>query len=189
MPSFRHRLTPAQQRKYDRSNAITSIPLRVSDRLARAAGLLELRLTEGDHARTSRLAQIVCDEVCLALRVSAVEVVVKGVRPIKRQTEYHGLYVSDSRTERDTIHVWMFTAKRGQVVAFKTFLRTLLHEVGHHLDYTLLKLGDSFHTDGFFKRESSLVHQILRARVSPAGHRAGTATPGTLRLRPRQPRS
>jgi hypothetical protein len=183
MPSFRHRLTPAQQRRYDRSNAITSIPLRVSDRLARAAGLLELRLAQADHSRTSRLAQIVCDEICDALRVPAVEVVVKGVRPIKRQTEYHGLYVSDRGTERDRIHVWMFTAKRGQVVAFKTFLRTLLHEVGHHLDYTLLKLGDSFHTDGFFKRESSLVHQVLQARVGPDARRANDGPPRLLRLR------
>ena len=57
----------------------------------------------------------------------------------------------------------MLTAKRGQVVAYKTFLRTLVHEMCHHLDYQLLKLGDSFHTDGFFKRESSLVNQLLAA--------------------------
>jgi hypothetical protein len=46
-------------------------------------------------------------------------------------------------------------------VAFKAFLRTLLHEVGHHLDYHYLKLADSFHTEGFFKRESSLFHQLV----------------------------
>jgi hypothetical protein len=48
-----------------------------------------------------------------------------------------------------------------RVVAFKTFLRTLLHEVCHHLDYTLLKLADSYHTQGFFKRESSLFYQLV----------------------------
>jgi hypothetical protein len=57
----------------------------------------------------------------------------------------------------------MLTAKREQVVAYRTFLRTLLHEVGHHLDYELLRLGDSFHTAGFFKRESSLTNQLLAA--------------------------
>jgi hypothetical protein len=55
----------------------------------------------------------------------------------------------------------MRTAKQRRVVAFRTFLRTLLHEVGHHVDYTLLKLPDSFHTEGFYKRESSLFHQLV----------------------------
>jgi hypothetical protein len=55
----------------------------------------------------------------------------------------------------------MRTAKQKRVVAFKTFLRTLLHELCHHLDYELLKLPDSFHTDGFYKRESSLFHQLV----------------------------
>jgi hypothetical protein len=55
----------------------------------------------------------------------------------------------------------MRTAKRGRVVAFKTFLRTLLHEVCHHLDYTHLQLKESYHTQGFFQRESSLFHAIM----------------------------
>jgi hypothetical protein len=54
----------------------------------------------------------------------------------------------------------MRTAKKKRVVAFKTFLRTLLHELGHHLDFTLLELPESYHTEGFFKRESSLFHQL-----------------------------
>ncbi|MCP4200519.1 MAG: hypothetical protein GY769_01130, partial [bacterium] len=59
------------------------------------------------------------------------------------------------------ISVWMRTAQKRNVVAFKTFLRTLLHELGHHLDYELLELEDSLHTEGFFKRESSLFHQLV----------------------------
>jgi DinB superfamily len=50
------------------------------------------------------------------------------------------------------------------VVAFRTYLRTLLHEVGHHLDYALLRLRDSYHTEGFYKRESSLFHQLVAER-------------------------
>ena len=52
-------------------------------------------------------------------------------------------------------------AQRRQVVAFKTFLRTLLHEIGHHLDYELLELDDSLHTEGFYKRESNFFHQLV----------------------------
>jgi len=62
-----------------------------------------------------------------------------------------------------TITVWMRTAKRKQVVAVKTFLRTFIHEICHHLDYELLDLGESFHTEGFYKRESSIVHQLTRS--------------------------
>ncbi|MGH8757867.1 MAG: hypothetical protein ACRET9_06705, partial [Burkholderiales bacterium] len=58
------------------------------------------------------------------------------------------------------IELWMRTARRRQIVAFRTFLRTLLHEFCHHLDYELLKLPDSFHTEGFYQRESSLFNQI-----------------------------
>ena len=55
----------------------------------------------------------------------------------------------------------MRTAQKRKVVAFRSFLRTLLHEICHHLDYEYLKLEDSFHTEGFYKRESSLFHQLV----------------------------
>src|SRR5207245_5265764 len=54
-------------------------------------------------------------------------------------------------------------------VAFRSYLRTLLHEVGHHVDYTGLRLPESYHTQGFYKRESSLFHQLVpeaRGRVT-----------------------
>ena len=55
----------------------------------------------------------------------------------------------------------MRTAQRKQVVAFRTFLRTFLHELCHHLDYELLRLAETFHTEGFYKRESSLFRQLV----------------------------
>ena len=61
----------------------------------------------------------------------------------------------------------MRTARQARVVAFRTFLRTLLHEIGHHLDYTHLKLAESFHTEGFFRRESSLFHQLVPEQPAP----------------------
>ena len=57
------------------------------------------------------------------------------------------------------------------MVAFRTFLRTLLHELGHHLDYEYLRLAESFHTEGFFRRESSLFRQLVPEAkgAGPAG--------------------
>ena len=45
----------------------------------------------------------------------------------------------------------------------------------HHLDTSLLRLGESFHTDGFFKRESSLFNQLAGSAGVPAGRSAGRA--------------
>ena len=75
----------------------------------------------------------------------------------------HGLYTNE-RGRPPRIQLWMRTAKQKRVVAFRTYLRTLLHEVGHHLDYTGLRLRDSFHTEGFYKRESSLFAQLVPER-------------------------
>ena len=161
MPSFRHRLTARQQRVYDRSDRLTNVPVRLTPRAARAVQLLEWTLAQGDRIRTQRVAQVICDEICAALRVPAVRVEVKATRPANRRGELHGLYQSAGRAQ--LISVWMFTAKREQVVAYRTFLRTLIHEVCHHLDYELFQLADSFHTTGFFRRESSLVHQLCGA--------------------------
>jgi hypothetical protein len=61
----------------------------------------------------------------------------------------------------------MRTAQKKNVVAFKTFLRTLIHELCHHLDYELFALDDTFHTEGFYKRESTLVAGLL-AQLPPS---------------------
>jgi hypothetical protein len=173
MPNFRHRLTRAQQREYDRSDAIGAVPLRGTPRLARAVLLLEWALAHEDVPRTARVAQVICDELCAALRVASVRVAVQAVRPSNERGELHGLYESAGR--RRVVSVWMFTAKRRQVVRYKTFLRTLVHEVCHHLDYEWLRLAESFHTDGFFKRESSLTHQLLAAARREAFDAAASA--------------
>ena len=87
---------------------------------------------------------------------------VLAVRPHAGWGELHGLYeAAAGRRTPPLITLWMRTAKQRRVVAFRTFLRTLLHEVGHHLDYTLLGLGESFHTQGFYQRESHLFHQLV----------------------------
>ena len=55
----------------------------------------------------------------------------------------------------------MYTARRRQVVAYRTFLRTLVHELCHHLDFEGFRLAESFHTEGFYKRESALFRAIV----------------------------
>ena len=178
MPGFRHRLTRPQQRVYDRSDAIASVPLRATLRLRHAVALLPGLLQSADRRRVEACAQVISDEITTILRIPAVRITVNGTRPANARGELHGLYTPrPSGADRvAVIAVWMFTARRGQVVAFKTFLRTLLHEICHHLDYALLRLPDSFHTAGFYKRESSLFYQIGAATADTT---QATGTPVT----------
>jgi hypothetical protein len=163
MRNWRAKLTPFQQRIYDRSTAISSIQLIPTPQLLEAAEALPEALATDNHQQVQTLAQTLVNHICWRLNVRAVHVQVQGVRPSNRRGELHGLYTQyDGGSHNDSIQVWMRTAKRGQVVAFRTFLRTLLHEVCHHLDYTYLHLRESYHTEGFFQRESSLFYAIVR---------------------------
>lgn len=159
MPNYRSRLPRSQQRVYDRSDAITSIPLKASSALRLAVGDLVGALATAEPLRVQATAQAITDEICVILRVPRVRVLVNQTRPSNQRGELHGLYTPLPNGSA-TIKVWMFTAKRGQVVAYRTFLRTLLHEICHHLDYALLRLSNSLHTSGFYKRESSLFYQV-----------------------------
>ena len=93
--------------------------------------------------------------------VPKVKVRVLARRPADGEGELHGLYEPNDDGSPPRISVWMRTAQRKQVVAFKTFLRTLIHELCHHLDYELFALDETFHTEGFYKRESSVVTALL----------------------------
>ncbi len=109
-----------------------------------------------------RSSQHLIDAICEQLKFSSVRVHVLERRPHDDMSELHGLYepIELSRP-RARIYVWMRTAKRQQVVAFKTYLRTLVHELCHHLDYEYYQLEDSLHTRGFFQRESNIMRQLI----------------------------
>lgn len=190
MPNFRHRLTRARQRVYDLSNATSSIRLHATPRLRQAVAALPTALLASDRFRVQRISQLVADEITASLRVARVRVLVSGVRPSNARGELHGLYTPPRGSWPGRINVWMMTAKRGKVVAFKTFLRTILHEVCHHLDYELLKLPDSMHTEGFYQRESSLFYQIggdaaarpIESKTSGAVDAAASAGAGRVTM-------
>ncbi|HEV8715418.1 MAG TPA: hypothetical protein VGX03_21635 [Candidatus Binatia bacterium] len=172
MQNWRARLTPLQQRIYDRSASIPAIQLPPSSQLLEATAVLGEALAREDRARVESLSQTIVNHICWQLNVRTVRVQVEGVRPSNRRGELHGLYTQYSGGST-SIQVWMRTAKRGQVVAFRTFLRTLLHEVCHHLDYTYLHLRESYHTDGFFQRESGLFRTIVQQPAEEEARKPG----------------
>jgi hypothetical protein len=157
------RLSRSQQAVYRRSDGIAEVPLRQPEILHPLVVGLEQALTAEDRAATQTATARLIRGLTDALAIPAVRVEVLAARPHAQWGELHGLYTAErGRTPR--IQLWMRTAKQKRVVAFRTFLRTMLHEVGHHIDYTLLRLPDSYHTEGFYKRESSLFYQLVPRR-------------------------
>ncbi len=156
---YYYRLSKADKRTYRKSDEYDRIVLPDAAALRDAAKVLESALAADDRVAVERGAQKLLSLASHQLGVGAVSVRVLDVRPSDAESELHGLYVREEDAT-PVIHVWMRTAAKKHVVAFRTFLRTLLHELCHHLDYELLDLEDSFHTEGFFQRESALVRDI-----------------------------
>jgi hypothetical protein len=115
--------------------------------------------------RTQKWAQHLLNILTDQLLIRPLRLELLEIRPSNPRMELHGLYYPTEGRRIPKIQLWMRTAKRHQLIAFKTFLRTLIHEFCHHLDYDCLGLKDSFHTQGFYKRESSLVSQIMPPSV------------------------
>ena len=136
--------------------------LRQKPTLQASAEALRQPLVLGEVEALEQACQQLVDQLCDALNCVRVKVHIMERRSHDRRGELHGLYEVKQRGMRQArIYVWMRTAKRQQLVAYKTFLRTLVHECCHHLDLTHYHLADSLHTSNFYKRESSLYKQLL----------------------------
>ena len=159
--AYYKRLTASQKRAYDKSDGVTSVRIPNASELHSLVTALETALKKEDRKETEILSQKLASALTARLRVPAIRVKVLAVRPHNSRGELHGLYNPGRGKLPATIDVWMRTAQQKRVVAFRTFLRTLLHEICHHLDYEYFRSSYSFHTEGFYKRESSLFHQLV----------------------------
>ncbi|HXF65814.1 MAG TPA: hypothetical protein VNK67_03815 [Burkholderiales bacterium] len=159
--AYYDRLSPAQQRIYRASDAIESVPIPEGAPLAPLVSRIERALASQRQEQVREACQALSDELCARLRVPPVAVAVLAVRPRLRDGDLYGLYEPGARGASARVSLWMRTARHGKVVAFRTFLRTLVHEFCHHLDYEHFRLPETFHTEGFYRRESSLMRQLL----------------------------
>lgn len=166
---YYERLTRAQQRIYRRSDEVTRLGLPGARELHPRVAALDAALMSEDRPAVQAASQQLFSGLTQSFAVGPCRVEVLAARPHNRWGELQGLYTDDRRLPR--VQLWMRTARLRRVVAFRTYLRTLLHELGHHLDYRYLKLADSFHTQGFYMRESSLFHQLVPEPTDPAPSR------------------
>ncbi len=158
--SYYNKLSATQKRLYRESDKIGSIPLPDARDLHVHVHELEQALVDEDRLRMELLCGKIATGITIRLSIPPVRVQVLTVRPAGSWGELHGLYETAEGRASAKITLWMRTVKHKRVVAFRTFFRTLLHELCHHADYEFFKLADSFHTEGFYKRESSLFHQL-----------------------------
>jgi len=168
--AYYQRLSARERAIYRKSDAVTSVKLPRPGELQTLVEELRRALAGEDRRALEAAASTLALGLVAQLELPPVRIEVLAVRPSADWGELHGLYTREaSRTPR--IQLWMRTAHHKRIVAFRTFLRTLLHEIGHHVDYERLALADSFHTEGFFRRESSLFHQLVPEAkgATPAG--------------------
>lgn len=160
--AYYRKLSKKQRRIYDASDEVSALRLKQPAQFRSLVHHVASALASGDRVQVERTSRALLDALCLQLGVARVKVRVRSVRPTDDWGELHGLYTPPEGRRLAAIEVWMRTARLRKVVAFRTYLRTLLHELNHHLDVQLLELEDSFHTEGFYKRESSLFKQLVR---------------------------
>lgn len=155
-------LSAVSKRTYRRSDSITRVEVPDPEALRPVAEALRAPLEAGDRAATEHACQALVDTLNARLGTPPIDVRIFERRPANAEGELHGLYEPDEVTGGQArISVWMRTAKKDQVVKFRTFLRTLVHEFCHHLDYEHYRLAETFHTEGFYARESGLVRVLL----------------------------
>jgi hypothetical protein len=163
--AYYDRLAPAAKAIYRQSDKVVEIRLSRPELLAPLVKGLRLALASERRGAVELAADHLGRGLAEMLAVPPVRIRVLAARPSSDWGELHGLYAPDDKGPA-RIQLWMRTARHRRVVRFRTFLRTLLHEIGHHLDYEYLGLADSFHTEGFFRRESSLFHQLVPDRAA-----------------------
>jgi hypothetical protein len=165
---YYNRLSAGKQSIYRQSDAIIAVRLPDAEILREPAQALVEALKAENRTAVQKLSQQVTDGIVGQLRVPPLRIQVLAVRPSDDWGELHGLYLPEEDGKTAKIQLWMRTAKHKRVVAFKSYLRTLLHEICHHLDYELYKFPETFHTEGFYNRESSLFRQLVPGdAVSP----------------------
>ena len=120
------------------------------------------------------LGQKLLDHICGNLRIPRAHLCVRNerqphkLRGKKLAYKLYGVY--DCRNE--AIEIANLTSIRKQVVAGKTFLDTLIHELMHHIDRKFLRIPSTPHSPGFYARIQDLKAKLMRTKgAEPASPR------------------
>ena len=159
---YYYRLSKKDQAIYRRSDKIERVEFTSDRNYLLLLEELKNGLRDENKPCVQKLSRKIVSCLVQDLGTPTVKTKVLAARPSSDWGELHGLYEPEEDGEKPCITVWMRTAKHKKVVAFNSYLRTILHEFCHHLDYEHYNLDESYHTEGFFKRESNLYKQLTR---------------------------
>ncbi|MEK7072419.1 MAG: hypothetical protein AAB969_02510 [Patescibacteria group bacterium] len=146
------------ENNYQKSNRITKTKITVS---SGAVMLVNQLLKSADHKSRQKLGEQLLDELCDGAKIDIVKLEISNTKQYHRKSagrvalKRYGYYRPSSKN----IHIQNLTAVRGQILAPKTFLDTLLHEWMHHYDTYKLKLR-SIHSKGFYQRINYLKEKL-----------------------------
>lgn len=146
------------ENNYQRSNRITKTKVAVSkEAIKLASGIME----SSGHDSRQELSEQLLDELCDGSKIDIVKLKISNTKQYHKKSggkvamKRYGYY----RIGNKYIYIQNLTAIRGQILAPKTFLDTLLHEWMHHYDTCKLKLN-SIHTKGFYERINHLKEKL-----------------------------
>ncbi|PLX26190.1 hypothetical protein C0581_05285 [Candidatus Parcubacteria bacterium] len=143
---------------YNRSNSIEAIDFPIS----KSAKLITKKIL---RSKSEELRQRYSDELLDELAdLAHIDIVRLKISKAKQyHKKYKGRVVARQygyyKPGTKYIYINNRTAVRGQILAPKTFLDTLLHEWVHHYDFCKLKLN-SIHTSGFYSRLKDLKQKV-----------------------------
>ena len=128
---------------------------------------LTSRLIASTSAREREaLGQKLLDEICRSLKIPPARLRVfeerqpHKLRGGKLAYKLYGVYRCDSAV----IEIANLTSIRKQVVAGKTFLDTLIHELMHHIDRKFLRIPSTPHSPGFYARIEDMKTKLMRVK-------------------------
>ena len=154
----------SQTKEYNRSltTPIDSLPRNSVKVLQIAVKFLAQALKEGEEEEINEYANETVAELNRIYKLPHLKVYTGGKRRLTRRGgQYYGVYKTRGEEEkRHSISVYSRTAKTQKYVAPKTFLKTLIHEWGHHYDKYRLKIANTYHTKGFYDRLNTVYSKL-----------------------------
>ncbi len=144
----------SKRKNYILSNKIESIDFPISDSAKKIFKKISLNKTEKNR---QILGDELLDELADLAKIDIVNLKITDKNQYHKKRngrvsfKQYGYYKPGSKY----IYIHNRTAVRGQILAPKSFLDTLLHEWMHHYDFCKLGLN-SIHTAGFYTRLKDL---------------------------------
>lgn len=141
-------------RNYRKSNSIATVDFNASEN---AKKLAQKIIASSATAERQKLGEELLDELCDLAKIEIITLKISDSKQYHKKingrvaAKRYGYY----RPRSNYIYIQNLTAVRGQILAAKTFLDTLLHEWLHHYDSRKLKIN-SIHSHGFYERLNDL---------------------------------